>query len=177
MRFVLLLLSCLACACGTLRSGLERCPNWPAALGMARKIAACDDRHRARPDSRCVVAIKKCEGGCDICQFLGGPDKLRMTVADEGEWAPIKRVPISSGALNGYDGRRCQPVGLFTRKYKFNWQLCNDTDFTDVLASTIVHEAMHECVSVHWPGILDDRVPTPPGACSAEELENSCVGK
>lgn len=145
---------------------------------MARRIASCDEHHRARPESRCVAAIKKCPGGCDICQFLGGRDELKMTVAGEDEWAPIRRVPASRNTLNGYDGRRCEPEpGLFSRTYKFNWHLCNDKDFVDVLASTIVHEAMHECVSLQWPGILDDRVPTPPGACSAEELENICAGR
>jgi hypothetical protein len=101
-----------------------------------------------------------------------------MTVADQEEWAPIKRVPISRDALNGYDGRRCEvEPGVFARNYKFNWYLCNDRNFMDVLASTIVHEAMHECASVQWPGILDDRSPAHPGACSAETLENLCVGK
>jgi hypothetical protein len=163
-------------ACGMVRSGRAHCPNWARALSMARDIASCDGNNRAKPDSQCVAALMRCQGGCDICQSLGGPRELKVVVADEDEWAPIKRVPISSRNPNGYDGIRCKPVGLFNREYKLNWQLCNDKDATDVLASTILHEAMHECVSVQWPGILDSRVTTPAG-CSAEELENRCVGR
>ena len=100
-----------------------------------------------------------------------------MRVAGEEEWAPITRVPIDSAHLNGYDGIRAkQVVGLFSREYKFNWYLCADKNLGDVLASTIVHEAMHACASVSVPGIFDYRFPHPPG-CSAEELENVCASR
>jgi hypothetical protein len=167
----------LVAGCGTVRSNAEICPGWKSALPQARRIAACDGHNRAEPGSRCVGAIKRCLGGCDICQFLGGPDELKITVADEDEWAPIQRAPISTEHRNGYKGIRAhQDPGIFRRTYKFNWFLCNDKDCIDILASTIVHEAMHECVSVNPPGIFDWKWHVPVG-CSAEELENVCVQK
>jgi len=143
---------------------------------MAREIAACDGHNRAKPDSQCVAAIKRCPGGCDICQFLGGPDELRIEVAGPDEWAPVTRVPIDENNLNGYKGDRAKHTGIINRMYKFNWYLCHEQGWDDVLASTIVHESMHSCASVNMPGIADYKLHPPPG-CSAEELENVCAGK
>ena len=164
-------------ACGTTRSAAERCPNWKPALSAARALVPCDDRNRAEPGSKCLAALLRCEGGCDVCQFLGGPAELKITVADEDEWAPISRVPKDSLHLNGYDGvRAAQEPGIFNRTYKLNWHLCTENRLTDILASTLVHEAMHECVSVRPPGIFDHKL-RPPPSCSAEELENVCAAK
>jgi hypothetical protein len=172
-----LLLGFLLTGCGSMRSSVAGCPNWEAALRRAERIADCDADHRGNPDSKCQRALKRCKGGCDICQFLGTSDGLTAYVADKGKWAPIKRVPMSSQALNGYDGTRAQQHGgLFRRSYELNWYLCNKDDFVDVLGETIVHEAMHECIAMSPPGILDWTYKPPPG-CSAEELENACVGK
>jgi len=91
--------------------------------------------------------------------------------------APITRVPKDGKHLNGYSGNRAiQEPGVFSRTYKLNWHLCTDSRFTDVLASTLVHESMHECVSVRPPGIFDKWWNPPPG-CSAEELEDVCAAK
>lgn len=84
---------------------------------------------------------------------------------------------MSDQAPNGYDGMRAtEEVGAFRRQYKFNWYLCNEFDQIDVLAETIAHEAMHQCVEVTPPGILDKKF-SPPIECSAQALENICVGK
>jgi len=100
-----------------------------------------------------------------------------MVVADEDQWAPVTRVPISSAAPNGYEGiRAAEEITLFSRMYRFNWYLCNEGGFQDVLASTIIHESMHACGSVGPQKILDRRFELRPG-CSAEELENVCAGK
>jgi hypothetical protein len=164
-------------ACGTMRSAAERCPNWNPALSAAQALVPCDRQNRAEPGSECLAALLRCEGGCDVCQFLGGPGELEITIADEDEWAPITRVPIDSENPNGYRGKRArQEPGFFSRTYKLNWHLCTDRAFVDVLASTLVHEAMHECVSVRPPGIFDHWIHPAPG-CSAEELENVCVAK
>ena len=176
--WLVLAVACAACAgCGTVRSNVELCPSWERALPQARKIAACDSHNRAEPGSKCVAAIKRCLGGCDICQFLVEPDKLKIAVADPDEWAPIERVPIDEKHLNGYKGTRArQQPGVFSRTYKFNWYLCHDNECLDILASTIVHEAMHECVAVNPPGIVDRDWQAPVG-CSSEELENVCAPK
>jgi hypothetical protein len=175
-RWGLLLIGLLLAGCGTARSGLADCPNWRAAVRGAQVIAGCDARLHGAPESKCQAALRRCQGGCDICRFLGG-DGLDAYVADEDEWAPIERVAMSKDSPNGYDGIRAkQDPGLFRRRYKFNWHLCHQVSFVDVLARTIAHEAMHECVAVNPPGIFDKRFSPPPG-CSAEELENICVGR
>lgn len=168
-----------ACAgCGTLRSNVELCPNWERALPEARKIAGCGDHDQAAPDSRCVAAIMQCRGGCDICRFLGGRDEIKIQVADKDEWAPIARAPIDELHRNGYDGVRArEEVGIFSRTYKLNWHLCNDDNCLDILASTIVHEAMHACAPLNRPGILDYRLKLSSPGCSAEELEYVCASK
>jgi hypothetical protein len=179
-RGSLLAMGMLLAACGTAKSGMgQQCPNWKEAMRKAERIAGCDAHHRGDPNNRCQAALKRCKGGCDICQFLGSGNRLEADsyVADQDEWAPITRVPIESRHLNGYDGIRAKAeAGAASRLYKFNWQLCNDAGFVDVLAPTIAHEAMHACVLVSFPGILDAKLVPPPG-CSAEELENACVGK
>jgi hypothetical protein len=177
-RWGLLLLGFLLAACGTARSGVAGCPYWADALRRAQEIAACDASHRGDPKSRCQAAIRRCKGGCDICQFLK-PGGLGAYVADKDEenWGPIERVPMSDTNPNGYKGLRAwQDPGLLSREYKFNWYLCNMAGWSGVLGETIVHEAMHECIAVSPPGILDDRL-FPPSGCSAEDLENICVGK
>jgi hypothetical protein len=145
-------------------------------LPLAREIAACDGHNHARPDSKCVAAIKQCRGGCDICQFLGGPDELKIEVADPDEWAPITRVPVEEKNPNGYSGIRAKHTGIISRMYKFNWYLCHEQGWDDVLASTIVHESMHSCAAVNMQGIDDHRL-KPPRGCSAEELESVCAEK
>lgn len=172
-----LLLALILTACGSARNSLAQCPNWGAGQRRAEIIAACGAGDRGDPKSRCQRALKRCRGGCDICQFLGSSNGLDAYVADKDEWGPIKRVPTSKDEPNGYKGTRAmQDGGWFRRQYKFNWYLCNQEDFIDVLGATIAHEAMHECISVNPPGILDNRFAPPPG-CSAEDLENICVGK
>lgn len=102
-----------------------------------------------------------------------------MYVADKDEenWGPVERVPMSDTHPNGYKGTRAlQDPGLLIREYKFNWYLCNTPGSSGVLGETIVHESMHECLAVNPPGILDDRL-FPPLGCSAQDLENICVGK
>lgn len=176
-RRSLILLGVLLAACETTRSGLADCPNWFAAERKAGIIAACDASHHGDPKSRCQMALKRCRGGCDICQFLGTAKRLDAYVADKAEWGPIRRVAMSDRAPNGYDGMRAtEEVGAFRRQYKFNWYLCNEFDQIDVLAETITHEAMHQCFEVTPPGILDKKF-APPIECSAQALENICVGK
>lgn len=170
-----LLMGLLSTACGTTRSSGD-CPNWKAAMRGAQKIAACDASFRGNPKSRCQLALKRCKGGCDVCQFLRD-EGLDAYAADKDEWPPIERVPFSRNEPNGLKGTRAQQMGgLFGRRYKFNWYLCHDDALVSVLAQTIVHEAMHECIAVNPPGILDLKFEPPPG-CSAAELENACVGK
>lgn len=179
-RWAWLLLGLPLTACETASSAVgQRCPNWREAMRRAEAIAGCDAHHRGDPNNRCQAALKRCRGGCDICQFLGRGNRLEADayVADEDEWAPITRVPPDATRPNGYDGLRAKVDGAwFGRQFKFNWHLCNAPAFADVLAPTIAHEAMHECISVNPPGILDRGFFPPPG-CAAEDLENVCSGK
>jgi len=82
-----------ATACGTVRTAAERCPNWKPALSAAQAIVPCDSSHHAEPGSKCLAALLRCEGGCDVCQFLGGPDELKITLAGEDEWRRSRGCP------------------------------------------------------------------------------------
>lgn len=78
--------------------------------------------------------------------------RLDAYVADRAEWGPVRRVAISDQAPNGCDGMRAtEEVGAFRRQY-------------------------NQCVEVTPPGILDKKF-APPTECSAQALENICVGK
>ena len=159
-----------------MRKNADRCPLWPVAQERAQAIAGCDANLRGDPSSRCQVALRKCKGGCDICQLLGGVDELVAFSAGKDEWPPVQRVPISSECPNGYLGTRATQVpGMLDPSYKFNWHLCHNASFIDMFAETIVHESMHSCASINPPGILDLRF-FPPRNCSAEILEKECVG-
>lgn len=172
----------IACEATTKGSLIDQCPNWNEAMRRAERLAGCDAHHRGDPNNRCQAALKQCMGGCDICQFLGSGNRFEsdafIAEKDEPQWGLVTRVPIDREHLNGYGGgkRGAVEVGLFSRRFKFNWHLCNDSSFVDVLASTIDHEATHACIEVNPPGILDKGF-FPPPDCSAEELENICVGK
>lgn len=179
-RWAWLLLGLLLTACGTTSSAVAaRCPNWKEAMHRAEAIAGCDAHHRGDPNNRCQAALKRCKGGCDICQFLGDRNQLELNsyVADEDEWPAVRRVSMNRRYINGYEGTRAKSEpGVVSRQYKFNWHLCHEPAFVDVLASTIDHESMHGCAAVNFPGIFDKGL-SPPQGCSAEELENTCVGK
>ena len=56
------------------------------------------------------------------------------------------------------------------RSYSFNSNLCSDPAMIGILASTMIHEAMHAC-----PGGISDALGAPNG-CSAGELEAKCTG-
>jgi RHS repeat-associated protein len=152
------------------------CQNWYAALRIAQQIAGCDQDRCSGSGGTCRQRIMKCEGGCDICPILAAGMGPQVDFVDDD--------PVTDTG-ECIDGTRGGPVyrDLWgTWHAPINSWLCTDPKMIRVLASTMVHEAMHACGVSNEGGshIRDSRyqppfTPIAPG-CRASELEVSCSG-
>lgn len=93
---------------------------------------------------------------------------------------PITVVPRDPKTfINGYSGTRAAQIAeswillKVVDRYDFNTALCT-FEMIDILASTIIHESMHQC---NLRKISDKRFNTSKPGCSAEELELACAGE
>lgn len=112
----------------------KECPQWAAALPLARRMAGCSDDYVADLKHPCQVAIRKCSPGCDVCQNLKpgqGADtdfgKVRQPAKPEDVAYATTGGP---GLLGGYDTRFDPP------------RVC---DNATLLAKVMIHEAVHAC--------------------------------
>ena len=110
----------------------KECPQWSAALPIARRMAGCASDYVGDPTHPCQAIIRKCSPGCDVCRNLKpgeGPDSDFGSVIQPpyGETFATTRGP---GLFGGHDTR-------FDRTH-----VCHDAT---LLAKVMVHEAAHAC--------------------------------
>ena len=141
------------------------CSNWYAALRLAGRWMSCDpltNTYTGVPKNPCQERVQSCRNGCDICPFLepgAGPS------AEFEDLGPLSR---SGGEVEGIRGKR----SLMSSSYIFSSRLCEEMSWIDVLAATMIHEALHQCHGGR--GISDFR--SDQSGCSANSLERFCTG-
>ncbi|WP_082207339.1 RHS repeat-associated core domain-containing protein [Corallococcus macrosporus] len=162
---------------GLYKVGAEpSCQNWYAALRKAKEMAGCGDNgEECDPDNSCQKAVMACAGGCNICKILAPGQGPTMIFEDRGQ---IIVGPDGVSGLRGHVGR-----DFISGEWAgwFNSNLCADPAMIDVLASTMVHEAMHACGMINGPNDYIRDSPysgywggaIAPG-CTASELERVC---
>jgi RHS repeat-associated protein len=126
-----------------------QCPNWNAALSIAKEASGCYGP--SKTCSACGAAIAAClppGGTCDLCHYLD--DKSGYWVFG---WYP-------PGGNNGYT---VVGAGLVW----FALGLC--TGDPGQLATTMLHEALHECSG----GTIGDDGPKGK-RCDAEDIATIC---
>jgi hypothetical protein len=126
----------------------DDCPNWDAALAIARRKMACDG-DGGTPSDDCQEELP-----CNVCQFLR-----------EGAWPPSHIVELPAEMIKGsvygavlWDPKWLEncPVGDKTRA-EFKQALCYGVgawgfDKIDTLAKTMTHEALHLCKAIGGGG-------------------------
>ncbi len=144
----------------------DECPNWNAALHIARLAAGC---YGAKLENRCQDVLRQCRA-CDICLILQ---------PDEGP---------SASVVSGFPDRErraeTEPPGLANLwtgwRARFRKVECSDPEMLEILAGDMIEEAAHACPSVGGGRIFDDDnpfQPRPPLGCSGEEIQNKCMGR
>ncbi|MCP3161428.1 RHS repeat-associated core domain-containing protein [Myxococcus qinghaiensis] len=115
------------------------CPNWSAALQIAKHWAGCDPTG-TRKSCKCQMEMKK-QKMCDICPFL---ENGRLPYVFFEDWNMFQT-----------DGLTSVPRDTVRLKAKF----CENSWFssnTEYLAQLMIHEAMHYCERVTGIPVDDD---------------------
>lgn len=142
------------------------CSTWYTALKKALETAGCaGTKCNDIAHNHCQARINSCTKGCDICQILAPGEGPEGTFDNRGQLTRKNNEVSGDRANSGFGGSSTS----------FNNQMCKDPSWADVLASTIIHEALHHCNGGHGKGISDYAEPGESG-CSANSLERYCTG-
>jgi len=139
----------------------KECPQWSAALLLARHMAGCSENYVGDPAHKCQAVIRRCSPGCDVCRNLKpgeGPDTTFGSVMQpsDGEAYAATSGP---GFFGGHDT-------TFDRAHA--------CAHAPLLAKVMVHEGTHACRGAGGSKILYDkkrdlfRLGTP--GCYADEI-------
>ena len=140
---------------------VDSCPNWYAALHVARLAAGC---YGAKEHNRCQEKLRACHA-CDICPIL----------------QPNEGPATSLANSFSEPRRRAQAEGPHYSNLWSDWSVkflkrgCLGE--VDVLAGDMIEEAAHACPSIGGGPIYDEDnwfVPAPPG-CSGTKIQNVCM--
>lgn len=146
------------------------CPNWDEALAIARKRACCGMAEPQRPN-RGPRDCNPCQQNapCDICLFLNS-DRPPNVVITAGLPEYAKTRPTT---LPGVPGSMSK---WSTQEVTLQRELCYDKGKIDLLATTMIHESHHLCVSINYEQAKDAlNKPTPKAEeCQAYNLEKHC---
>jgi len=110
----------------------KECPQWDAALPIARRMAGCSADYVGDLAHKCQAIIRKCSPGCDLCRNLkpgDGPDTDFGSVLQPFDGPAYART-IGPGLFGGHYTR-------FDRVHA-----CGNAI---LLAKVMVHEAAHAC--------------------------------
>jgi RHS repeat-associated protein len=143
----------------------SQCPNWDAALLLAREKAGCNG------GGSCTC---KKDLPCDICTFL-----------QEGAWPIVSIEPFPSGLpaipANGATYRdnlpRYTPGAMPDHYVVIRKMLCTGAANISILAQTMLHEALHMCKYIGGTGrAVEDGAPLGHWfrGPDAEELTSKC---
>jgi len=143
------------------------CPNWDAALAIAKRKAGCGGLGKDDPKG---VACRK-EFACDICQFLDNPNwppayikdfpGNRFLLLGHAEGAATIDRPYTPGSLHTafVDFRKARCYGPGVGIWPF-WE-----DNIEILAKTMLHESLHLCKVVGGYG---------PSTVEPEDFVDNC---
>lgn len=155
----------------------QKCENWDDALKQARKLAGCDPDSTSskcsNPDNNCQQAIADCGATCDICAILAegrGPpvDFSEKQLKDPDTGKPARGLTTCEQPMDFFDAKTKKTFRVpgQTRSVDFMAYLCKGKEMTGLLASVILHEALHACSACK----IDDKE----GKCQAASITKKC---